>query len=260
MKYLTVLIVILLVGLSTNLFGQTEILPDFRPIWSTLSLGDIAIDTARDNDRLVSCDDWTVVDPTPITGQRVLSFTLSSPNFGRGHFRTRREATDRGWVIYQTTSLLNDDGTCSSIEDEIAVVPADQAQERRWLPLAKFTLYEVAEDGGVGPALVCQMKRWCCLLSKPICNINAPCSLPCDDLGGCIDAGARDLYTFHWQDQFIPIEGIPSGVYWVEHVINPANVLIESNYDNNSMLFMIELNQEAGTVRVVQEPKDPGCP
>jgi hypothetical protein len=232
-------------------------LPDFVPIWRADSFQDIAIDTARSNDRLVSCDDWTAIDPTPITGQRILTFRLGSPNFGQGHLRTRRVMTGDGYVFYQTTSQLNQDGSCTSIEQPIAVVPLDQAG--RWLPLAKFTLYQVTDDGGVGDVVACQMKRWCCLISIPTCSVSPPCSLPCQ--GDCIDAGARDVYPFHWQDQFIPIEGVPSGYYWVEDEINPAQVLIESNYDNNKMMFQIYLDQEARTVTVTMPPDDPGtCP
>ncbi len=238
--------------------GAVDILPDFAPRWASDSLQDIRIDVARSNDRLVSCDDWTVIDPTPITGQRVLSFTLGSPNLGQGHLRTRRQLSGEGWVFYQTTSLLNGDGTCSSTEQQIAVVPPEQAG--RWLPLAKFTLYQVTEDGGVGDVVACQIKRWCCLVSIPTCPVTPPCSLPCPG-GDCINAGTRDVYPFHFLDQFIPIEGVPSGLYWVEHEINPAQVLIESNYDNNKLIFQIDLNQEDRTVMVTKPPVDPPqCP
>src|SRR5690348_9885267 len=49
-----------------------DVLPDMVPMWAPDSLQDIRIDRALTNDRLVSCNDWTAVDPTPITGQRVL--------------------------------------------------------------------------------------------------------------------------------------------------------------------------------------------
>jgi hypothetical protein len=133
-------------------------------------------------------------------------------------------------------------------------------QAGRWLPLGSFALYEELPDGSVGPQIVCQMKRWCCLISIPTCDTSPPCSLPCQ--GDCINAGTRDVYPFHWQDQFVPVEGLPSGNYWFEHVINPGNILIEADYTNNSMFFKINLDQEAGTVAIV-EPPDPAfaqCP
>ena len=232
--------------------------PDFRPYWSSDSLRDIRMDVGRSNDRLVSCDDWTQIDPTPPTGMRVLSFTLSSPNFGQGDLRLRHNTTPDGIELYQTISWMNPDGTCGGVETEqpVAVIPNGPGQAGRWLPLAKFALYTVADDGGIGDRVACQTKRWCCLGSAPTCPTRGPCPrLPTESDN--IEAGARDVYPFHWTDQFLPIEGIPSGTYWFEDEINPAvpvPVMWESDYTNNSMFFMINIDQEAGTVQIVQEP------
>jgi hypothetical protein len=214
--------------------------------------------TASVSDRVVSCDDWTLIDPNPITGQRVLSFTLASPNVGAGHLRINRVFMADGVHMVQRTSQMDDAGICSSLDTEIAVIP--NGQSGRWLPLARFALYQEAEDGSIGDLVVCQMKRWCCLVSSFACNTNPPCAL--GTLSDNLNAGFRDIYPFHFQDQFIPIEGVPSGRYWVEDTINPGNIMIESDYTNNSMFFKIELDQEAGTVTVI-EPPDPSfstCP
>ncbi len=263
-NFFSLLLLGCVLGLAVGVQAQdpTPVLPDLQPIWP-LSIVGMQIDTARAADRLVSCDDWTEIDPTPITGQRVITFVLGSPNVGEGHMMTRRESIGSEWVWYQTISMLNPDGTCSAVEQEIARQPA--GQDGRWLPLGKFALYEVAEDGGVGRRVSCQIKRWCCLSSGPTCPVNPPCPYSCPGpLGDCLRAGSRDVYPLHWLDQFILVEGLPSGLYWFEHEMNPLHVIIESNYDNNSMFFLIELNQEAppGTpVRIVQEPQDPpGCP
>ena len=256
----TLLVPLMLVGAGL-LPGQKKepipILPDLVPVWTSYSLQDIRMDLARSNDRLVSCQDWTDVNPIPITGQRVLSFTLGSPNFGLGHLRTRRQVTEEGWLYSQNLSYLNEDGTCTAYEVPVGIVPADQAG--RWLPLGKFSLYQVTEEGGVGEVVACQIKRWCCLISIPTCPITSPCPLPCQ--GDCINAGTRDVYGFHFLDQFIPIDGVKSGYYWVEHEINPGPILWESNYDNNKLLFQIYMDQEAGTVTITQAPEDPAqCP
>ncbi len=57
-----------------------------------------------------------------------------------------------------------------------------------------------------------------------------------------------------WIDQLIPIEGVPSGRYWVEDTINPGNLLFESDYTNNSMFFKIALFQEIGAVQILERP------
>jgi hypothetical protein len=123
-------------GLISEVAGApVDVLPDFRPLWASDSLQDMRIDTARSNDRLVSCTDWTAIDPTDITGQRVISFRLGSSNLGAGHFRTRRQLGADGWDFYQTTSQIT--GTqCSSTETYVGTVPMGQAG--RWLPLGSF--------------------------------------------------------------------------------------------------------------------------
>ncbi len=240
---------------QTNGGGLTYFLPDFRPWWASDSVRDIRMDVGRSNDRLVSCDDWTLVDPNPPTGMRVLSFTLSSPNFGQGDLRLRHNSTPAGIEMYQTISQMDADGVCSAVEiaTPVAVIPNRSDQSGRWLPLAKFALYTIAENGGVGDRVACQIKRWCCLGSAPTCATRGACPrLPTSSDN--LEAGARDVYPFHWTDQFLPIDGIPSGTYWFEDEINPGGIMMESDYTNNSMFFQIAIDQEAGTVQIVQDP------
>jgi len=235
----------------------TFYLPDFRPWWSGDSIRDIHFDVGRSNDRLVSCDDWTAIDPTPPVGIPVLTFTLSSPNFGQGDLRLRRQMTSQGIEMYQTVSYMDPSGVCSAIETDvpIAIIPNDPIQNGRWLPLAKFALYDIAEDGGPGNRLSCQIKRWCCLGSSPTCNTRGPCPrLPTQSDN--IEAGARDVYPPHWTDQFLPVDGIPTGDYWFEDEINPGGIMWESDYGNNSMFLMIHIDQEARTVEILVPPDD----
>jgi len=122
---------------TTNGNGTTYIMPDFRPWWSPSSIGDIRFDVGRSNDRLVDCDDWTSVGAVP-TGMAVLSFTLSSPNFGAGDLRLRRQPMPDGSIeMYQTVSQLNPDGTCSALELDVpvAVIPSGPFQDAARSPL-----------------------------------------------------------------------------------------------------------------------------
>ncbi len=244
------------VGPTDALAGDvTYYLPDFRPLWSSQSIQDIQFDVGRSGDRLVSCDDWTAVDPNPPVGMTVLTFTLASPNFGEGDLRLRHQNTADGIAMYQTIQYMDSAGVCSSFETDepIAVVPTGQGS--RWLPLAKFALYEVAEDGGLGKQVACQIKRWCCLVNTPTCNTRGPCpQLP--PQGDNLNAGSRDVYPRHFQDQFLPIEGIKSGWYWFEDEINPGGIMWESDYSNNSMFLMIAIDQEARRVDIIIPPDD----
>jgi len=77
-----------------------------------------------------------------------------------------------------------------------------------------------------------------------------------------LNAGSLDTYPRHFQDQFLLIEGIPSGVYWFEDEINPGGIMWESDYTNNSMFLMIAIDQEARRVDVIIPPDDSfaSCP
>lgn len=239
--------------------APVAVLPDMVP-WSVEEVATFGMTTANSTDRLVSCDDWTQIDPTPITGQRIISFQVGSANMGQGHMRLRRSAQmPDGWHFYQTTSYVDGGGVCTSSEQEIGVVPL--GQDGRWLPLASFSLYAVAADGGIGDLVVCQVKRWCCLSSAPTCpglTSRSPCALGFQSDN--IDAGTRDVYPFHWLDQFVPVQNVPSGQYWFEHQINPAGLILESDLTNNSLFFKIEIDQTAGTARIIEPPDPSICP
>lgn len=237
----------------------TWFMPDFRPWWSRDSIGDIRFDVGRSGDRLVPCNDWTDVGPAP-TGMDVLSFTLSSPNFGQSDLRLRRNNTPDGIEMYQTISWMDSSGACYAVEtqDPIAVIPNEPRQSGRWLPLAKFALYNVAEDGGLGDQVVCHIKRWCCLGSSPTCPTRGPCPrLP--TMSDNLEAGSRDVYPFHWTDQYLPLytpDDVPTGDYWFEDEINPGGLMWESDYTNNSMFMMVHIDREARTVEVTVPPDD----
>lgn len=238
--------------------GDNFIFPDFRPWWGPGSVDDIAVTTGLARDRLVSCEDWTLVDPSPPTGRRVLSFQLWSPNFGQGDMRLRRQTMPDGSVqFFQRFWRVNANGSCEAVETDfpIATRPTGTDQSSRWLPLAKFALYTIADNGGIGDRVACQIKRWCCLSSVPRCATRGTCpTLPTSGTSDSIEAGAYDGYPFHWTDQFLLIEGLPSGEYWFEDEINPGTMIYESDYTNNSMFFKIYIDQEAGTARVTQPP------
>src|SRR6266849_3323143 len=73
----------------------TDVLPDMYP-WSAEEVQTLRTATANSNDKLVSCDDWTQIDPTNISGQRIITFQVGSANLGRGHLRTRRHSISDG--------------------------------------------------------------------------------------------------------------------------------------------------------------------
>jgi len=56
-----------------------------------------------------------------------------------------------------------------------------------------------------------------------------------------INVGWTDYYGAGLPDQWIDVTGVPAGDYLVEIVIDPDNVLLETNEDNNSVRFPVTL-------------------
>jgi hypothetical protein len=56
-----------------------------------------------------------------------------------------------------------------------------------------------------------------------------------------ITPGWADVYEWYLPDQYIEVTGVPDGYYLLETIANPDNLLLESNYTNNSGSVLIRL-------------------
>lgn len=56
-----------------------------------------------------------------------------------------------------------------------------------------------------------------------------------------INSGWSDYYGPRLPDQWIDVTGVPAGKYWIEIVVDPDNVLLESDETNNVARLAIEL-------------------
>lgn len=64
------------------------------------------------------------------------------------------------------------------------------------------------------------------------------------DLQG-LSVGGTDLYGENYEGQSLDIPvGTCNGIYWLRIVIDPNNVIVESNDDNNSLLIPVELKKQ----------------
>lgn len=64
--------------------------------------------------------------------------------------------------------------------------------------------------------------------------------------GGLIQgltAGWMDIYGSNLQDQWIDVTTVPSGRYWLEAVVDPANSIVELNESNNAARILIDYVQ-----------------
>src|SRR5205823_3311040 len=60
-----------------------------------------------------------------------------------------------------------------------------------------------------------------------------------------LSVGWADVYSASLQGQWIDITEVPSGRYWLEAVVDPANNIKESNELNNTNRILIDLTVPA---------------
>jgi hypothetical protein len=56
-----------------------------------------------------------------------------------------------------------------------------------------------------------------------------------------LSVGWADIYTADLQDQWIDVTDVPSGRYWLEAVVDPADSILESNETNNAARILVNL-------------------
>ena len=59
--------------------------------------------------------------------------------------------------------------------------------------------------------------------------------------------GWADLYTKSFTNQWIDVTGMDDGTYWLEMVVDPFNVVVESNDNNNTEIIVVDLDVPNGS-------------
>ncbi|MCA9215785.1 MAG: lamin tail domain-containing protein [Planctomycetales bacterium] len=106
---------------------------------------------------------------------------------------------------------------------------------------AIYNLRVVLPNGGVGPLVATSDKVSFCLLDYTAYDLSLPNAPPIPEFGECdvniqgISVGWLDVYTANLPDQWIDVEGVPPGEYWFETVVDPFNLIRESDESNNTI-------------------------
>jgi hypothetical protein len=110
-----------------------------------------------------------------------------------------------------------------------------------------YELWTLTLDGALGAMLRSSDKISYCLIDTDVVDVAIEGFTPHKRYQGCGQAlqgqsiGWGDTYKSHLDGQSIPLTGVADGFYALKSTANPKQILVESNYYNNSALIFLEL-------------------
>jgi hypothetical protein len=220
--------------------GQTDLLPDLVTDEGLLS-------------------DYEFVNDI-VPGWVHIRLTNAVANIGLGSMRVIPEAGDLGTLrqpVLQRIGVDDDndlieDSTWDRLAGEFVFHPShNHFHVAGW---AQFRIREVLPGNGVGKILYTGKKTSFCLLDSaryfdqpaqgivPLLPVFRSCGVSIQG----VSVGWEDIYTKELPDQWIQINGILPGEYWIESEADPDNVILELDETNN--VSRIKITITAGEV------------
>ncbi len=185
----------------------------------------------------------------------LLRFTTAFANQGEGHLELRGGAIVGGQQeVWQR--IFYSDGTH---QDRLAGHFTYHAGHGHihFDGYAIHKLRQVTAGNGVGDVVATGGKISFCLIDITKYNPNAGPSRynSCGQIQG-VSAGWSDVYSRNLADQWINIATVPDGQYWLEVTIDPDNLLLEADPDNNTARIMVNINRGGPTQGDRWEPNN----
>jgi hypothetical protein len=195
-------------------------------------------------------------DTTTEPGKALYRFSAAIPNIGDGPFE-----------VFEVTHPNNTQDVYQNIYDSLGGMTqtlmgsfpdADPAFGHLYLVgLAQYNLREVLPGNGVGDIVSSRDKTSFGLVDSTTYNTSLPgapqsrvySSAQQNPLG--VSVGWLDLYHYSLPMQWVDATGLPDGQYWLEVVIDPYNMVQETDDTNNTTRVLVNL-----TIPQVQLPGD----
>lgn len=192
-------------------------------------------------------------------GARGLRFSTASVNWGVGRYEIRGgEIVGNTQVVRQR--VYRTDGTFwDRLAGTFSYHPSHgHIHFDNW---TQFKLRQVTAGNGVGNVVAVGAKTSFCILelrhadsSMPGHN-DPPGYSSCGQLQG-LRPGWADIYGASLSGQVIDITGVPDGIYWLEGVVDPDNLVLESNENNNTVRVQVAIGPIPNAVPDAFEDND----
>ncbi|HEU0009655.1 MAG TPA: lysyl oxidase family protein, partial [Verrucomicrobiae bacterium] len=185
-------------------------------------------------------------------GRTLMRVSTATPNIGAGPLELRGSSTEAG--VYQR--IYRTDGTTTNrYAGTFTFHPGHgHLHFDNWINLHLRT---VLVNDGVGDIVASGDKTSFAIIDLMNYNSTLP-GHPSNPVyfGGLVQGlsvGYADVYGAGLLDQWIDVTDVPSGRYWLEGIVDPANSILESNESNNLARILINYVNPNGTNRPVND-------
>lgn len=191
-------------------------------------------------------------------------------NSGEGPLEVRPDnrEDDASTNAFQRLYTWSDGGELVLVREATVGSFAFHPEHKHWHlgDFADYELHPVADDGSIGDGIAAASDKISfCLLDDEEINLAMEHSPPEAHYGRCkqdtiqgISVGWGDSYESFLPGQSIDISRVPDGEYWLVLVVDPDNLLEESNEDNNTSAVKLKLAGDEIEVFYTEETPTPG--
>ncbi len=170
-------------------------------------------------------------------GVRLLKFTTTSWNAGRGPLELRPGAVDTGSGKQQVIQrIYNDDG---SFTDQAINTWMEWHPSHNHFHLNDYAIYTLQAASAPGQSLSTGSKTTFCIIDTDRVNLKLPGAPKHAAYTGCgldrqgMSVGWGDSYGYWLDGQSLPIGGLPDGDYVLQIEIDPKHHLLEATTADN---------------------------
>lgn len=201
------------------------------------------------DDPLIGFNNLELFDTHPVTRDPILRFATAMANVGQGPLIIEgREVVDDTQQVVQI--IQRADGSQVELPaGEYVFHPTHH--HVHFANYAEYNLRSITANGGLGEVVSSGEKVSFCLVDFAPYDLTLPNAPPswiyneCERQTQGISVGWADIYGSELDDQWINIRDVAPGEYWLETVLDPLNLLRESNEDNNVIRNRVVIGQSS---------------
>jgi hypothetical protein len=229
-------------------------------VFSGVPAGADAADTPHLPDIKTKRPSELFIDPSGKSGGKELRFTNTIWNRGAGPLELRAQNSGEITTAYQRIYSHHNNGNPYLLEENEIGKFTYHPGHGHWHfeGFARYQIREVTANGGVGALLRESHKISFCIIPTTFVTND----LPHAGWGGSYNCGARamqglpvgwgDQYYWGLDGQYVPIDGLPDGIYWLKSRADFENRIDEERENNNAKKVKVRIT--GNTVECLPNP------